>query len=438
MKKFILVVFVMMSCLFVKSQIVFGSFQEVMNYADNHNITIRISETQQEINTIRKKQAKSFLYPSVNISAGFNDNITLQPTLVPAKILNPNAPEGSFEEMTFGKPYLYTTSLQAQWNVIDFQKIFTLKTSELQSEAGKINTKLSRFNIYNQLASLYYSIIMAQKALKIDEDNASITKKMLDNSAEKYKKGIISGADFNRVSIQNLQNEKNVKTAENNIEQLYLQLQSILNLREEVKISDDGNDNDYSIDFDLYTIHPEILLQKKQIEISKTLVKQNEALRYPSLGFVYQYNYNWATDRFMDFSNANNLPQQFFGVKLNVPVFNGFSINQKVKESQSELKIQQLQLENIQMTKNKEDEILKLQYSQSITNLEKNKEILTLQEKNDIHVQNKYNSGIISLDERLDRYSELLSAQYNYLQSLADFSLAKYKIYIRKIDFQKP
>lgn len=215
-------------------------------------------------------------------------------------------------------------------------------------------------------------------------------------------------------------------------------MQSILNLREDVKISDEGNDNDYSIDFDLYNIHPEILLQKKQIEISKTLVKQNEALRYPSLGFVYQYNYNWATDHFMDFSNANNLPQQFFGVKLNVPVFNGFSINQKVKESQSELKIQQLQLENIQMTKNKEDEILKLQYSQSVTNLEKNKEILSLQEKNDIHIQNKYESGIISLDERLDRYSELLSAQYNYLQSLADFSLAKYKIYIRKIDFQKP
>ncbi|MFT3920148.1 TolC family protein [Cloacibacterium sp.] len=438
MKKFILVVFVMMSCLFVKSQIVLGSFQEVMSYADNHNITIRISETQQEINTIRKKQAKSFLYPSVNMSAGFNDNITLQPTLVPAKILNPNAPEGSFEEMTFGKPYLYTTSLQAQWNVLDFQKIFTLKTSKLQSEAGEINTKLSRFNIYNQLASLYYSILLAQKALKIDEDNASVTKKMLNNASEKYKKGIISEADFNRVSIQNLQNEKNVKTAENNIEQLYQQLQSILNLREEVKISDDGNDNDCSIDFDLYTIHPEILLQKKQIEISKTLVKQNEALRYPSLGFVYQYNYNWATDYFMDFSNANNLPQQFFGVKLNVPVFNGFSINQKVKESQSELKIQQLQLENIQMTKNKEDEILKLQYSQSVTNLEKNKEILSLQEKNDIHIQNKYESGIISLDERLDRYSDLLSAQYNYLQSLADFSLAKYKIYIRKIDFQKP
>ncbi len=214
MKKFILVVFVMMSCLFVKSQIVLGSFQEVMNYADNHNITIRISETQQEINTIRKKQAKSFLYPSVNMSAGFNDNITLQPTLVPAKILNPNAPEGSFEEMTFGKPYLYTTSLQAQWNVLDFQKIFTLKTSELQSEAGEINTKLSRFNIYNQLASLYYSILLAQKALKIDEDNASVTKKMLNNASEKYKKGIISEADFNRVSIQNLQNEKNVKTAE--------------------------------------------------------------------------------------------------------------------------------------------------------------------------------------------------------------------------------
>lgn len=438
MKKSFSLVFVMMSCLFVKSQIIFGSFQEVLDYADKHNAAIRISETQQEVYTIRKKQAKSFLYPSINVSAGFNDNITLQPTLVPAKILNPNASEGSFEEMTFGKPYLYTTSLQAQWNVLEFQKIFAIKTSELQSEAGILNTEVSRLNIYNQLASLYYSISLAQKSLEIHKENADVTQRMLENASEKYKKGIISDSDLNRVSIQNLQNEQKIETTKSNIEQFYRQMQSILDLREEIEISDDGNSNDYSIDPDLYAIHPEILLQKKQIDISKTLVKQNEALRYPTLGLVYQYNYNWATDSFMNFSNANNLPQQFFGVKVNVPVFNGFSINQKIKESQAELKMQQLQLENIQIVKDKEDEVLKLQYDQAVTNLDKTTEILKLQEKNDIHTQNKYESGIISLDERLDRYYDLLSAQYDYLQSLADLSLAKYKIYIRKIDFQKP
>lgn len=438
MKKPLLILFVLLSCVSVKSQVVFSSFQEVRDYADQHSASIRISEAQQEVNAIREKQSRSFLYPSVNASAGFNDNITLQPTLVPAKLFNPNAPEGSFEEMTFGKTYLYTTSIQAQWNVLDFQKIFAIKTSELQSEAGKLNTEINRFNTYNQLASVYYSILLAQKSLEIDEKNANVTKRMLSNASEKYQKGIISESDLNRVSIQHLQNEKKIKTTESNLDQLYRQLQSILNLREEIQISDLGTDEDHIINPDFQAVHPEILFQEKQIDISKSLLKQSEAMRYPTLGLVYQYNHNWATDHFMDFSNVNNLPQQFFGVKLNLPLFNGFSINQKIKESQTELKIQQMQLENTKIVKDKEDEILKIQYDQSIADLEKTTEILQLQEQNDIHTQNKYESGIISLDERLDRYSDLLSAQYDYLRSLSDFSLAKYKIYLRTIDFHKP
>lgn len=428
----------MLCCFSVKSQIVFGSFQEVLDYADKHSASIRISEAQQEINSIGEKHAKSFLYPSINASAGFNDNITLQPTLVPAKLFNPNAPEGSFEEMTFGKQYVYTTSLQAQWNVLDFQKIFAIKTSKLLSEAGKIDTEVNRFNTYNQLASLYYSISLAQKSIEIDKENLKVTEVMLDNALEKYKKGIISESDLNRVSIQNIQNKRKIEVTENNMVQLYRQMQSVLSLREEIQISDTGSVEDSVSVFDFQAVHPEVLFQEKQIDISKSLVKQNEALRYPSMGFVYQYNYNWVTDRLTDFSNANTLPQQFLGIRLNVPVFSGFSINQKIKESKAELKIQQLQLENIRIGKDKEDEILNLQYDQTKTNLERNTQILSLQEKNDIHTQDKYESGIISLDERLDRYSDLLSAQYNYLQSLADFSLAKYKIYIRKIDFQKP
>ncbi|PZU16437.1 MAG: hypothetical protein DI622_11550 [Chryseobacterium sp.] len=438
MKKSFFLLFVMLCCFSVKSQIVFGSFQEVLDYADKHSASIRISEAQQEINSIGEKHAKSFLYPSINASAGFNDNITLQPTLVPAKLFNPNAPEGSFEEMTFGKQYVYTTSLQAQWNVLDFQKIFAIKTSKLLSEAGKIDTEVNRFNTYNQLASLYYSISLAQKSIEIDKENLKVTEVMLDNALEKYKKGIISESDLNRVSIQNIQNKRKIEVTENNMVQLYRQMQSVLSLREEIQISDTGSVEDSVSVFDFQAIHPEVLFQEKQIDISKSLVKQNEALRYPSMGFVYQYNYNWVTDRLTDFSNANTLPQQFLGIRLNVPVFSGFSINQKIKESKAELKIQQLQLENIRIGKDKEDEILNLQYDQTKTNLERNTQILSLQEKNDIHTQDKYESGIISLDERLDRYSDLLSAQYNYLQSLADFSLAKYKIYIRKIDFQKP
>ena len=94
-----------------------------------------------------------------------------------------------------------------------------------------------------------------------------------------------------------------------------------------------------------------------------------------------------------------------------------------------------MQLDNLRLTKSLEDETLRLQYQQSDNNLNRTKEILTLQGQNDTYTENKYEAGIISLDERLDRYNDLLAAQYNYLQSLGDFSLAQYKVYIRQINY---
>ena len=45
---------------------------------------------------------------------------------------------------------------------------------------------------------------------------------------------------------------------------------------------------------------------------------------------------------------------------------------------------------------------------------------------------NQNESGMISLDQRLDKYDDLLAVQNSYLQSLAEYTLAQYKIYIRQ------
>ncbi|MGE4512625.1 MAG: hypothetical protein AB7E26_02260 [Chryseobacterium sp.] len=55
MRKSFLILSSMLFCLSVKSQVVFGSFQEVLDYADKHSISIRISEEQQAMNVIREK-----------------------------------------------------------------------------------------------------------------------------------------------------------------------------------------------------------------------------------------------------------------------------------------------------------------------------------------------------------------------------------------------
>ena len=417
------------------AQIQFHSLQEVLNYADQHAIAVQRARIGEQISITGKKEAKAGLYPSFNTTLGYNDNITLQPTLVPAQMFNPSAPEGTFEEFTFGTKYQYSTGLQVQWDILNFQKLFALKTAERDIQKSKANIEVNRFNTYNAIASTYYSILLTQESMQIYQENLSVSNSILESAKEKYQEGILSEVEVNQAEIKHRHNERNLNAAQNNLQQFYLQLQSQLNTSQVIQILDEPASFALA-DMTLQSQHPEILLQELEVQKYESLLKQKKSMLYPSVSLVYQNNRTWATNDFMDFSSANKLPQQFFGVQVNLLGSNRFTTKQKIKQSEWELQMQRLQLENTKLVKQKEDELLQLELQKASQQLTDNQYILNLQEKNDVHAENKYEGGIIGLDERLNIYDDLLAAQDMYLQSLASVSIAQYKTYIRQINFQ--
>ena len=416
-------------------QIQFQSFQELLKYADEHAIQIQNALIGEQIASANKKGAKSYLYPSVNASAGYNNNLTLQPTLVPEQFFNPNATEGSFRELTFGQQHVYSTGIQAQWNILNFQKQFASQTADIVAEQSEINTQKNKYNTYNLLASTYYSILLTQEAIVIYEENLKVSEAIYKSTNEKFQKGIASEEALNLAKIKQLQNRNTLQQALSNRSRFYMQLQSQLNTYQQITISDTPQNFGLS-STTFETIHPEITWQEMEVEKQKSLLNEKKALLLPNLSLNYQYNTSWTTDEFTDFSNANELPQQYVGAKLNIPIFSGFSSRSKIKKSKLELQQQEMQLENTKLVKQKEDDLLLLDVNQLEKELAEYTNIMALRQKNDIHAENQYNSGITSLNERLDSYEDLLNAQNAYLQSLASYTLAKYKLNIRQIDLK--
>lgn len=418
----------------LNTQIEFQSFQDVLKYADEHAINIQSAIINEQIASAGKKEARSYLYPSVNASAGYNNNLTLQPTLVPEEFFNPNATAGTFRELTFGQQHVSSVGVQVQWDILNFQKIFASETAGIVAEQSKINTQISRFYTYNSLASTYYSILLAQESVIIYEENLLVSESIYDRTLDKFNNGILSESELIAAEIKEIENWKRLDQAVANVDRFYTQLQSQLNTNRKIIVLDTPQ-NFRIKNQSLRTTHPEVTFQEMEVDKQKSLLKQKKALLLPNLSFTYQNNYNWAADGFMDFSNANELPQQFIGANLNIPVFNGFSSRQKIKQSKLELQQQEMQLENTKLVTQKEDELLLIDMNQYSIELSNTMEILELIKINDMHADNQYQSGITTLNNRLDTYEDLLRAQDNYLQSLAAFTLAEYKIYIRQIDF---
>ncbi len=416
------------------AQIEFTSIEQLFAYADLNSNILKSARLNEELMLSKNKETKTDLLPDISTSLGYNDNITLQPSLIPAQIFDPAAPEGEFSEIVFGTKFQYTRSMQAQWDVLNFQKIFAIEVSRTEFFKAKATTELNRFNLYNQLASTYYSIILTQESIIFYHENLTASKIILENAKNQFQKGTISKSEYNQALINNKQILSQLKASESNLEQYYVQLQSQLHVQEKIIVND--NFEQYGlVSFQSFQTHPEILLQESTLSNVEAQLKQTKALRYPTLSLVYQDTRTWATDDFFDISDASELPQQLFGVTIAINPFD-FSRRKKIKQSKIKIELQKLELESSKLEIQKEDELLELQLAQGLTELEESEQILALQKENDKHTENLYQSGIISLDNRLDKFKELLSVQNDYLNSLASLTLIKYKKYIRQIDFK--
>ena len=410
----------------------FGSLEEILEFADKNAISVQTSLQNELIATSENNASKWSLLPSVNASAGFNDNITLQPTLVPANMFNPAAPEGTFEELTFGRKYLYSTGIQVNWDLLNFRKWFEIKTTKAALELHKANTLHTKFQLYNQLAEIYFSILLTQKYLGINKKNLSAADSIYLITLHKYSTGIFSEENLNRSKIQKLQTEQQINSLTYQLEQLYNQLQQLLNTRESIRLNDNLSEPKILAGIDLSAAHPDVLVQESQVKLSEQQLVQTKLALYPSLSLGYQYNFSMATDRLTDFSDANNLPQQFLGMKLSIPVFNGAATLSKIHQSKIRLENQQMILENKKLLAQKEDENLQNQFRSNLEDVNKQQEVLQLQEQNDRYAQNRYERGVIGPDERLNKFQDLLRVQNQYMQSLSNQYICYYKLYIRK------
>ena len=432
--KLVLVCLYVFTCYSVHGQLKFSSLQELFNYADDNSIILKTSKLNEQLFLSKNKESKTNLLPDINTSLGYNDNITLQPSLIPAQIFDPTAPEGEFSEIVFGTKYQYSRTMKAQWDVLNFQKIFAVEVSKLDVSKAKASTELNRFNLYNQLASTYYSIILSQESIKVYEKNERTSKTILENASNQFDKGIISKSEYNQALINYKQVVNQLKASRSSLKQYLIQLQTQLGTQDSIVVNDNFEVFDEMVLNSTQT-HPEILLQEANLLGVEAQLKQTKALRYPTLSLVYQDTKTWATDEFFNFSDSNDLPQQLFGVTINLNPFD-FSRKKKIQQSKINIELQKLELESSKLQFQKEDELLQLQFVQGMEQLENDKTILALQKENDQHTENLYQNGIISLDNRLEKFKELLNTQNNYLNSLASLMLSKYKKYIRQIDFE--
>ena len=283
------------------------------------NFDIRIARVNTDISRIGNTYGMAGGLPSLNGSAADNRSVLnlKQKTSSGINISQNNVNNSS-----------YNAGLTANMVLFNGFKIIATK--------GRLNLlqRQSELELNQQIQTTmavvmesYYDIIRQQSYLNIIKSLLDVSSKKLEIVKERYKVGMANDADLLQARMDFNLADQNLKGQELIIEQDKTSLLQLMGVKQYFSIS--VNDTiliDKSIRKDSIINYlennPQYLSAEQQIRINQQIVKEQRALRYPSVRISTGYNFTYSSS-----SAGFNLFTQNYGptvgATLLVPIFNG-------------------------------------------------------------------------------------------------------------------
>lgn len=415
--------------LFVKSsfsQQVFHNLASFLKYAESKSISLQNSG----IKEMQAKKAKlaalmSIPDPQISLNSSFTDNLRLPVTLLPAEIFG--GQPGTTTAIEMGSPYTTNVNQISDIKLFNFEGLKNHDLSKINLDITLTDAKLTKRNLYENIAVAYYNIALLNEQLKSTRKNIVIADSLYLIIINKYDAALAKQQDVNDSRVTLISMQENEKQIGFQIEQAYLSLKILADIPESEKFIID------EMAIDIYTTQP--VIHKNTLSLSISLLKEKYALHdyqklklsfLPILSFVYGFQYNHFSQ---DFKISGNTwyNSQYLGLKLNVPIANSKTITNRYNAKYSyELAIQNTKQAEIKAELDYKK--LTVEWNKSYSQMLTNTEIVIIQ--NDTYNKNKnlYQEGLQSLDRVLNSLNTKVNAEYNLNSSKINLLLAKAKI----------
>jgi outer membrane protein len=306
---------------------------------------------------------------------------------------------------------------------------------------GELNIKDQMVTAVAQVINTYYNIVRQKQLLLAIEEQMSITEERVRLAEKRLSVGLGARPDLLQGKVDlNSQKAARLKqqTLIEQVKDLLNQLMNVaMNTRYEVSDSIPFSDNIILGDLmsGLENTNPQLLLTKKNIDITKLTLKERKAERFPVLSFNSAYNYSKTNNNAVvnPFTPLYNQNYGFnYGIGISIPILNYFNTKREIEQTKLDIDYLNISYLN-QRTK------IDLGINIAFEGYELQKKTLALEEDNILLAKEnvaiaveRFRLGIsTSLELRetqkslADAYDRLIAARYNC--KLAETELLKLK-----------
>lgn len=404
------------------------SLNEAIEYALTHNYSA--INASRDIDAAKKKkwETTTIGLPQINANVGYQNNIELQKSLIPAEFFG--GQPGEFAEVAFGTKQNMFASTSVSQLIFNGSYIVALQSAKVYlqiSENAKIKTNQE---IREMVINAYGNVLLADESIAILEKNKTNLEKTLNETNQIFKNGLIEEENVEQLQItlttikSAQENVKRQKTIATNILKLVLGIAIENDLTLTDKLSTLAQNN---IDLGL-TQAPFVVentidykIQNNLLESKKLLVLLEKSNALPTLAAAYNLGYNAFGNQFQFFnSNQRWLNYSNVGLNLSIPIFSSLGRSAKTQQAKIALEQSKTQMVQVEQSLKLQFEKAKSDYEYSLEQLGTTKSSLNLAERIENKQQIKLKEGLSSSFDLSEAQRQLYTAQQNYLQAMLD------------------
>ena len=413
------------------------SLQQCMDYALQHNYTIKNARVDVKIQQAQVNQQISAAYPHVNVKGEWDRYPDPQQSIINSSSFLTGLPPGTIPTPKGDgeSPVAFTlhngasTSLTATQVLFDGSVFVALKARESVMQFARLNEAVSEETVRYNVFRAYNSLVIAYRQFTIVNNSLSLMRQMDNDVKAMYGAGVNEKLDVQRSAVQiyNLASDS-IRTS--NIlattEQM-LKFQMGMDINTPIILTDTAleqrRENVLSLltQDSRYEDVPTFNMLRSAVTMQEYNVERYKKAAIPTLNAFGSTGYNYASNHFEKmFFFDKYLFSSAFGLQLNVPVFNGFMRTAQLAEARLNVEKAQNNVDNMKLTIDFQVQQARTSLRNAVLQVQSQRKNMDLSEDVLNLAQKKYKEGVGSNLEVTQAQTDLLRAENNYFSSLLD------------------
>ncbi len=400
------------------------TLDEAINIALSESNTIKIADMTIEKTGYAKKGAYSALYP--NISATGNYQRTLK-----KQVMVMDMGMGDPLEIEVGTSNNVSAGVTAAMPLVNAQLWQSLKLSALDVELAVEQARSSKISLVSQVKQSFYAVLLAKEAYGVYKEVYDNAQKNFEDIEKKYNVGKASEFEYLRAKVNVNNAEPEVYSAENAIVLAIWQLKAIMGIDLATELDVEGKLSDYTDELIASTLNANdtvsfenntnLLQLRLQDEMLSRTIKMTKFQYIPTLSASFAYNYNAMGNTF----DMSWNPYSVVALSLNIPIFDGFSKRNNIRQYKKTQDILRLNIEDTERNLNIALENYRDKMNTSVKRYTAAEATLEMAQKSYNISEKMYELGKATLVELNDAQLALTQAQLTMSQAIYQYMTNK-------------